>query len=137
MVMTMRRKIAAGLGGLTLMLGTLGGAVAVGAANNHPATPAPAVQSGQPDGETADGPDATNGQDAQGTSGAQDLPEAGGTPDAQGASGAQDMPEAGDTPDATSTATGTTTGEGADNAQPGSAPEVEDGGSDAPVTTGL
>lgn len=132
--MTMRRKIAAGLGGLTLMLGTLGGAVAVGAANNHPATPVPAVQSGQPDGETADGPDATNGQDALG---AQDLPEADDTPDAHGTSGAQDMPEAGDTPDATGTATGTETGEGADNAQPGAAPEVEDGGSDAPVTTGL
>lgn len=117
--MAMRRKIAAGLGGLTLMLGTLGGAVAVGAANNHPATPAPAVQSGQPDGETADGPDATNGQDVQ------------------DASGAQDLPEAGDTPDATSTTTGTATGEGADNVQPGSAPEVEDGGSDMPVTTGL
>ncbi len=117
--MTMRRKIAAGLGGLTLMLGTLGGAIAVGAANNQPTAPAPAVQSGQPDGETADGPDATNGQDAQ------------------GASGAQDLPEAGDTPDATGTTTGTTTGEGADNAQPGSASEVEDGGSDTPVTTGL
>jgi len=113
MVMTMRRKIAAGLGGLTLMLGTLGGAVAVGAANNHPAIPAPAVQSGQPDGETADGPDATNGQ------GVQD------------ASGAQDTPEAGDTPDAT----GTATGEGADSTQDGSGPEVEDSGSDTPVVT--
>ncbi len=110
--MTMRRKIAAGLGGLTLMLGTLGGAVAVGATNNHPATPAAAVQSGQPDGETADGPDATNGQDVQ------------------DASGAQDILEAGDTPDATNTATG----EGADNAQDGSGPEVEDGESDTPVT---
>jgi len=77
--MTMRRKIAAGLGGLTLMLGTLGGAAAVGAANNHPATPVGTVQSGQSDGETADGPDATNGQDT---------------------------PEPGDTPDATGTATG-------------------------------
>lgn len=110
--MTMRRKIAAGLGGLTLMLGTLGGAVAVGATNNQPATPAPAVQSGQPDGETADGPDATNDQGVQDTSGVQDIP------------------EAGDTPDATTT----TTGEGADNAQNGSGPEVEDGGSDTPVT---
>ncbi len=111
--MTMRRKIAAGLGGMTLMLGTLGGAVAVGAANNQPTTPALAVQSGQPDGETADGPDATNGQDAQGASGAQDMPEAGDTPDAAGAA----------------------TGEGADNAQTGSGPEVEDGGSDTPGTT--
>ncbi len=111
--MTMRRKIAAGLGGLTLMLGTLGGAAAVGAATNHPVTPAAAVQSGQSDGETADGPDATDGQDAQ------------------DASGAQDVPEAGDTPDATTT----TTGQDTDNVQDGSGQEVEDSPTDMPVTT--
>jgi hypothetical protein len=114
--MTIRRKVAAGLGGMTLLLGTLGGAVAVGATSNHATTPPAASvqtgQPGQPDAETADGPDATNGQDAQGASGAQDLPEAGDTPDATGAAG-QDT----------------------NNDQNGPGQEVEDGGTDMPVTT--
>lgn len=114
--MTIRRKIAAGLGGMTLLLGTLGGAIAVGAASNHAATPPAASvqtgQTGQPDAETADGPDVTNGQDVQ------------------GASGAQDVPEAGDTPDATGTA-----GQETNNDQNGPGQEVEDGGTDTPVTT--
>ncbi len=114
--MTIRRKIAAGLGGMTLLLGTLGGAVAVGATSNHATTPPAAVQtgqSGQADAETADGPDATTGQDV---------------PDA---SGAQDTPEVGDTPDAP----GTATGPDANNDPTGSGTEAEDGGSDAPVVT--
>jgi len=56
MKMTMRRKVAAGLGGLALMLGTVGGVVAVNAA--PPLTAPPAItQPAQADAETADGPD--------------------------------------------------------------------------------
>lgn len=111
--MTIRRKIAAGLGGMTLLLGTLGGAIAVGATSNHATTPpAASVQTGQPDAETADGPDVSNGQDVQ------------------GAPGAHDVPEAGDTPDATGT-----TGQETNNDQNGPGQEVEDGGTDMPVTT--
>ncbi len=111
--MTIRRKIAAGLGGVTLMLGVLGGAVAVGAASNHATTPAAIAQSSEPDGETADGPDATN------------VPAVQGTPDVQ------DVPEVGDTPDTADTAIG----QGPQDSQDGTDGEVEDGPTDMPVTT--
>ncbi len=74
--MITRQKLAAGLGGLTLMLGTLGGAVAVHAAS-PPATAI--VQPAQADSETADGPDTDNVQDGSGSQ-VED-----GTPDVPGA----------------------------------------------------
>ncbi len=53
--MTIRRKVAAGLGGLALMLGTVGGVVAVNAA--PPLTAPPAITQAEPRGiETPDAP---------------------------------------------------------------------------------
>jgi len=49
-----RRKLAAGLGGLALMLGTLGGGIAISAAG--PNTPPAAVQPAQANTETAEAP---------------------------------------------------------------------------------
>jgi len=61
--MTIRRKVAAGLGGLALMLGTVGGVVAVNAATTLTAPPAitqlapPVATQAEPKGvETADTP---------------------------------------------------------------------------------
>jgi hypothetical protein len=66
--MITRQKLAAGLGGLTLMLGTLGGAAAVYAASPPAAAPPAIVQPAQAETETADGPDTgANVQDQQGS----------------------------------------------------------------------
>ena len=51
-----RRKLAAGLGGLTLMLGTLGGGIAISAAGPTTNTPPSAVQASQTNTETAEAP---------------------------------------------------------------------------------
>ncbi|MHB8644300.1 MAG: hypothetical protein ACYDAR_00765 [Thermomicrobiales bacterium] len=56
-----RRKIAAGLGGLTLLLGTLGGGIAINAA------PPANTQVEQVDTGAADGPDTGTAQDQQGS----------------------------------------------------------------------
>ncbi len=52
--MVNRRKLAAGLGGLTLMLGTLGGGIAISAAG--PNTPPSSAQPAQANTETAEAP---------------------------------------------------------------------------------
>ena len=62
-----RRKVAAGLGGLTLMLGTIGGSIAVHAASPAASPPAVVQPAAQADTETADGPDTGTAQDQQGT----------------------------------------------------------------------
>lgn len=103
--MITRQKLAAGLGGLTLMLGTLGGAAAVHAASPPATAPTAIVQPAQADTdtETADGPDTgANVQDQQGSE-VED-----GTPDT--ANGAPDT----------------------DNVQDGSGSQVEDGTPDVP-----
>ena len=79
--MITRQKLAAGLGGLTLMLGTLGGAAAVHAASPPATAPTTIVQPAQADTETADGPDTDNVQDGSGSQ-VED-----GTPDVPGAVG--------------------------------------------------
>ncbi len=103
--MITRQKLVAGLGGLTLMLGTLGGAVAVHAASPSATAPTAAVQPAQPDTETADGPDTgANVQDQQGSQ-VED-----GTPDTAAAANAPDT----------------------DNIQDGSGSQVADGTPDVP-----
>jgi hypothetical protein len=98
--MITRRKLAASLGGLTLMLGTVGGAVAVHAASPQAtAPPAAIVQPAQADTETADGPDTGTAQDQQG----------------------QEVQDS--TPDAAESTTGSDT----DTVQDGSGSQVEDG----------
>jgi hypothetical protein len=81
--MITRRKLAAGLGGLALMLGTLGGAAAVHAAPpamapNAVAQQGAQVEDGQPDGtEATSGPDTDNLQQGSGQQvedGAPDTP---------------------------------------------------------------
>ncbi|MGI8855135.1 MAG: hypothetical protein ACR2JW_05245 [Thermomicrobiales bacterium] len=103
--MITRQKLAASLGGLTLMLDTVGGAVAVHAAS-PPATAPPTaiVQPAQAETETADGPD------TGATQGPQDQEVQDGTP------GAADS----------------TTGSDTDNVQDGSGSQVEDGTPDVP-----
>jgi len=101
--MITRQKLAAGLGGLTLMLGTLGGAAAVHAAAPPATAPTAIVQPAQT--ETADGPDTgANVQDQQGSQVTD------GTPDTATANGAPDT----------------------DNVQDGSGSQVEDGTPDVP-----
>ena len=102
--MITRRKLATGLGGLTLMLGTLGGAIAVHAAAPSAAALSVITQPTQADTETADGPDTgANVQDQQGSQ-VED-----GTPDTA-KTGAPDT----------------------DNVQSGSGSQVEDGTPDVP-----
>jgi len=73
MKMTIRRKVAAGLGGLALMLGTVGGVVAVNAAS--PLTAPPAItQPAQADAKTADGPDMGTAQNPEGAAETPDTP---------------------------------------------------------------
>ncbi len=105
--MITRQKLAAGLGGLTLMLGTLGGAVAVHAASPPATAPTAIVQPAQADSETADGPDTDNVQDEQG---------------AQVEDGTLDSETAG--------------GPDTDNVQDGSGSQVEDGTPDVQAADG-
>ena len=106
--MITRQKLAAGLGGLTLMLGTLGGAAAVHAASPPATAPTTIVQPAQADTETADGPDTDNVQDQQGSQGEDS------TPDTATTNGAPDT----------------------DNVQDGSGSQVEDGTPDVPGAVG-
>ncbi len=107
--MITRQKLAAGLGGLALMLGTLGGAAAVHAASPPATAPTTIVQPAQADTETADGPDTgANVQDQLGSQ-VED-----GTPDTATANGAPDT----------------------DNVQDGSGSQVEDGTPDVPGAVG-
>ncbi len=72
-----RRKLAAGLGGLTLLLGTLGGGIAISAAG-----PDTGTQVEQADTGTADGPDTGTAQDQQGAQVEDNTPDTGtGAPD--------------------------------------------------------
>ena len=88
--MITRQKLAAGLGGLTLMLGTLGGAAAVHAASPPATAPTAIVQPAQADTETADGPDTATANGAPDTDNVQDGSGSqveDGTPDVPGAVG--------------------------------------------------
>jgi len=54
--MVNRRKLAAGFGGLTLMLGTLGGGIAISAAGPTTNTPPPVAQPARTNTETTEAP---------------------------------------------------------------------------------
>jgi len=79
-----RRKVAAGLGGLTLMLGTIGGGIAVHAASPAASPPAVVQPAAQADTETADGPDTGTDQDQQGTQVEDTTPDTGTGTEAKG-----------------------------------------------------
>ncbi len=94
--MITRQKLATGLGGLTLMLGTLSGAAAVHAAASPATAPTTIAQPAQA--ETANGPDTDNVQDQQGSQvedGTPDTATANGVPDTDNVQdGTPDVPGA-------------------------------------------
>ncbi len=102
-----RRKVAAGLGGLTLMLGTIGGGIAVHAASPAASPPAVVQPAPQADTETADGPDTGTTQDQQGAQVEDNTPDTGTGAEAKG-------------------------GPDTDNVQSGSGSQVTDGTPDVP-----